>query len=116
MVGIAENQEMARETSPIIEDSFLEMVVGESFIDHPWDKAATEKAREPLGNNGHPHLDFISKIAFSELAWFFDPLRHERVPDYGPDAVAKMRQPVLSYSHYRVGPTALRLLSDLAWS
>ena len=116
MYGIAESQEMARETSPVIEDGMVEMVVSESFINYPWDKAATDKAREPLGNHVHPHLDVISRIAFSELAWFLDPLRQERVPEYGPDAIAKMRQPVLSYSHYRVGPTTLRLLSDLAWS
>jgi hypothetical protein len=61
-------------------------------------------------------LDFISRITYSELAWFFDPLRQEQLPEYGPEAIAKMRQPVLSYGHYRVGPTALRFLSYFACS
>jgi hypothetical protein len=69
MYGIAENEEMARETAPVIEDSIVEMVVGESFIDYSWDKVATDKARESLVKNGHPYFDPISKIVFSDLAW-----------------------------------------------
>jgi hypothetical protein len=116
MHGMTQDGETARVTGVAIHDDDLEMVVGEAFIDYPWDKATIDKAREPLVNNGHTNFDLISRIVFSELAWFFDPSRHEQAPDYGPDAVEKMRQPVLGFSHYRIGPTTLHMLSDLAWS
>jgi hypothetical protein len=116
MYGIAQDKETTRVTGLAIQDSLLDVVVGESFIDYPWDKVAMDKAREPLANNARVCFDPLSKITLSELAWFFDPFRQEQVPDYGPDAIEKMRQPLLSYSHYRVGPNTLRILSDLAWS
>jgi hypothetical protein len=116
MSGIAQNEDLKRVTGTAIPDNGLDRVIGESFIDYPRDQAALDKAREPLVHNGHPHLDVISRITYSELAWFFDPLREEQLPAYGPDAIAKMRQPLMGYSHYRVGLITLRILSDLAWS
>jgi hypothetical protein len=58
----------------------------------------------------------MSKITLSELAWFFDSLRHEQLPLYGPDAVEKMRQPVAGFRQYCVDPATLRYLFEFAWS
>jgi hypothetical protein len=116
MYGIVQNNDAVGVPGFAIHDDSLEGVVGESFIDYPFDKATMDKAREPLVNNGGNHFDPISRITFFELAWFFDPLRNDKVPDFSPDAIEKMRQPVLGYGHYRVGPSTLHILSDLAWS
>jgi hypothetical protein len=116
MSGIAQDEELKRVAGTVIPDNGFDGVIGESFIDYPRDQATLDKAREPLVCNGHPHLDAISRITYCELAWFFDPLRQEQFPAYGPDAIAKMRQPVLSYRYNWVGPITLRILSDHAWS
>jgi hypothetical protein len=116
MHGMAQNKDTAKVTGIHIHDNSLDGVVGESFIDYPFDKATMDKAREPLVKNGGNPFDPISRITFFELAWFFDPFRYDKVPDYGPDAIEKMRRPVLGYGHYRVGPATLRYLFELAWS
>jgi len=74
------DNETTRVTGLAIQDSILDVALGESFIDYPWDKVAMDKAREPLGHNARVCFDPISKITLSELAWFFDPFRQERVP------------------------------------
>jgi hypothetical protein len=116
MSGIAHNEELKRVAGTVIPDNGFDGVNGESFIDYPRNQATLDKAREPLVHNGHPPLDVISRITYSELAWFFDPLRQEPLPAYGPDAIAKMRQPVMGYRYHWVGPITLRILSDYAWS
>ena len=116
MSGIAQNEELKRVAGTVIPDNGLAGVNSGSFIDYPRDKATLDKAREPLVHNGHPPFDVISRITYSELAWFFDPLREEQLPAYGPDAIAKMRQPVMGYRYHWVGPITLRILSDYAWS
>lgn len=116
MTEIVQNEELEGVTGTVIDENGFDGLVGETLIDHPWGKAALDKAREPLAHNIHPHLDFVSRIAYSELAWFFDPLRHEQLPEYGPETIAKMRQPVMGNGHFRVGPATLHFLFDLAWS
>jgi hypothetical protein len=116
MCRIAQDNEMTRVTDLNIRDSIVDVLVDESFIDYPWDKVAVNKAREPLINNGETFLDPILTNIFPELAWFIDPHRRDRLPDFGPDAIEKMRQPLLGYRHFRVGPGSLRILCDLAWS
>lgn len=116
MFGITQNEELERVSEAVIHENGFDGLVGKTLMDYPWGKGALDKAREPLVNNGHPRLDVVSRMTFSELAWFFDPLRDEQPPEYGPEAIAKMRQPVIGHSHYRVGPTTLRFLFDLAWA
>lgn len=116
MSGITQNETLERVTGTVIPENGFDGLVVETLIHYPWGKAALDKAREPLIHNGHPHLDFVSRITYSELAWFFDPHREEQLPEFGPEAIAKMRQPVMSHRHYRVGPNTLRFLFDLAWS
>jgi len=116
MSGITQNEELERVTVTVIQENGFDGLVGETLINYPWGKAALNKAREPLALNGHPQLDIVSRMVYSELAWFYDPQREEQLPEYGVEAVAKMRQPVMSHGHYRVGPDTLRFLFDLAWS
>jgi hypothetical protein len=116
MYGIDQHLQTVLEAEPDSEADSLNVVVGELFNDCLWDEAATGKMRRPSAKNGNLHLDPITTITLSELSWFFDHRRHEQFPLYGPDAVEKMRQPVTSFRHYRVGVATLRYLFDLAWS
>lgn len=116
MSGMAQNEELERVTVTVIPENGFDGLVGETLINYPWGKAALNKAREALAPNGRPQWEFVSRMVYSELAWFFDPQREEQLPEYDAEAVTKMRQPVMSHGHYRVGPDTLRLLFDLAWS
>jgi hypothetical protein len=116
MRGLTQNNDAVRVKGIAIPDDSLDGALGDSFIEYPCDEATAEKARAPLIKNGANHLDSISRMVFFELAWFFDSSRNDPIPEYSPDAIEKMRKPVLGYGHYRVGPKTLRLLSDLAWS
>lgn len=116
MSELTQNNDPKRVAGTVIPDNGFDEVVGDSFIDFPRDQPSLDKAREPLVHNNHPDLDLISRITYADLAWFSDPLKQDQLPAYSPDAIAKMRQPVLGYSHYRVGPITMRIFCDQAWS
>ena len=79
------------------------------------DPVSIEKMTVLRSRDRHLRMDPISRYSLVELAWFYDPSRIDEVSLWDPDALRKMRTPLLGFSHYRVSPSRMPILFELAW-
>ena len=109
-----ENRTIASELSTDFDDG-IEMLVADHFRQLLGNEANGNNTRKPFSGNGHTRLDPANCHTLTRVGVVFDPLRNEPIPLWNEDALKKMRAPLLGFSHYRVSPATIPILSDFAW-